>query len=510
MMVGAVAAGTRPEPGVQRTQAARTARAQTVPWWWPLAAIVALAAALRFSTLGLQSLWFDEAFTPVHVFTGSLGATLSHVAHTENTPPLWYLLEWAIIQLAGTGAVALRLLSALAGLATVPVVWAIGSELSGRRAAILAAALTATNPLFVWYSQEARAYALFVFFVALAMWCWLRAERDLSPRWLAGFAAASALALLSHYFAIFLVAPMALWLLRRRERLAVVAPALLAIAAVGGALVPLALAQGGHGAQWIGSWALVSRLEAIPQYYLTGYTGAALGHGIELAMALPLLAGIGFALWEGLSAQETRGALLALGLCVCGVGVPLLLVAFGADYLAPRNVIGAMIPLTAFLAVMIGARRTGWIGMALGGLAALAFAAICVDVDLTPRLQRGDWRGVAQALHGVPGRRVIATVHLGSAPLEYYLPSLHGVAANGSVLAREIDEVGYPPLSAEASTPPAPGFRLAARRNIEQLILFRFVSPAPHEVSVGTLREHQFTLEQGLPQVFATSAATGT
>ena len=79
----------------------------------------------------------------------------------------------------GTGEVALRLPSALAGIATVPVAWAIGRELAGRRAAAIAcAALVAVNPLFVWYSQEARAYGLFVFTAALAMLCFLRAERE--------------------------------------------------------------------------------------------------------------------------------------------------------------------------------------------------------------------------------------------------------------------------------------------------------------------------------------------
>ena len=51
---------------------------------------------------------------------------------------------------------------------------------------------------------------------------------------------------------------------------------------VGLALLPLIAAQGGHGTQWIGQWAVSSRLQAIPQYYLTGYSGAPLGHGIEL------------------------------------------------------------------------------------------------------------------------------------------------------------------------------------------------------------------------------------
>jgi 4-amino-4-deoxy-L-arabinose transferase-like glycosyltransferase len=475
---------------------------------WPLALLVVLAAALRFSTLGLQSLWFDEAFTPVHVFSTSLATTLSHVARTENTPPLWYVLDWAVIRVAGDGAVALRFVSALAGVATVPVMWAIGWELAGRRAAILAAALTATNPLFVWYSQEARAYALFAFFVALAMLCFLRAEREPTARRMAAFALSASLALLSHYFAVFLVVPMALWLLRRRERARTAVPAVIVIALVGAALVPLVLAQGGHGAQWIGHWALASRLEATPQYYLTGYTGSVLGHGIELAVALPLLAGVVFGLWQVLDARESRGAAIALALSACGFLAPLLLVVLGADYFAPRNLIGAMVPLTALLAVVIGARRTRWIGMLLGLLAALAFLAVSIDVDLRSRLQRGDWRGVARVLGASP-ERAIATVHLGSAPLEYYLPALHGVHTASTLRVREIDEVGYPPLSAAAADPPAAGFALVAREDVSGLLVYRFLASAPRSVSVAALRGHRMTLEQGRPEVLGARTQDG-
>ena len=149
-----------------------------LPAWWPLAALTLLAAALRLSTLHLQSFWYDEAFTPVHVLHPSLWATLRSFVHTENTPPLWYVIAWADSRVLGSGEIALRLPSALAGIATVPVAWAIGRELTGRRVtAIAAAALVAVNPLFVWYSQEARAYALFVLMAALAMLCFLRALR---------------------------------------------------------------------------------------------------------------------------------------------------------------------------------------------------------------------------------------------------------------------------------------------------------------------------------------------
>ena len=178
--------------------------------WGPLAGVLVLGAALRLSTLGLQSFWYDEAFTPMHVLHHGLAATLRSVAHTENSPPLWYLLAWLDVRLFGDGEVALRLPSALAGIATVAVAWAIGRELAGRRCALACAALVAVNPLFVWYSQEARVYALFALTCAVAMLCCLRARREPTRSRMAAFALSGALALLTHYFSAFLLAGMAL------------------------------------------------------------------------------------------------------------------------------------------------------------------------------------------------------------------------------------------------------------------------------------------------------------
>ena len=491
-----------------------TARARALPGWWPLAALVILAAALRFSTLGLQSFWYDEAFTPVHVLHPGLGATLHSVLHTENTPPLWYVLIWAWSRVFGTGAIALRLPSALFGVASVPVAWAIGRELEGpptrRATAIAAGAFVAVNPLFVWYSQEARAYALFVLMAALAMLCFLRALHEPTGRRLAAFAVSASLALLSHYFAAFLLAPMIVMLLlgdripglrgdRSREgedrgrgaRLLACG----AVVLVGLALLPLAFAQGGHGAQWIGQWALTSRLQAIPQYYLTGYMGAPLGHGIELLLALPIIAGLGWGLWSVLERREERGALIALTIAASGVLLPIVPIAFGADYLAPRNLVAAMIPVSALIAVVVTARRAGRTGTALAALIAVGALAITIDVDLSPRLQRGDWRGVADVLRGTANnKRVITTVELGAAPLEYYLPPLHNLARGASVTVSEIDETGYAPLKASAGSPPAPGFQLLSRDDVNGLIVYRFRSATPRTVSEATLRRHVITL----------------
>jgi mannosyltransferase len=484
-----------------------------LPSWWPLAAITILAAALRLSTLGQQSFWYDEAFTPVHVLRPGLIATLHNVVHTENTPPLWYLLEWAVSRVFGTGVVALRLLSALAGIATVPVAWLIGRELASRRVAIATATFVAVNPLFVWYSQEARAYGLFVLTVSLALLCVLRALREPSTRHLAEFATCASLALLSHYFAVFLLIPMVAWLLwslaptgpqrdgaprarpanpknLRRVLAAVATPAV-----VGLALIPLILAQGGHGTQWIGEWALGSRLEAIPQYYLTGYTGAALGHGIELLVALVLLAGFVYGLWCTLTPREERGALIALTVLAGGVLIPIMLAFGGVDYLAPRNLVAAMVPLSALLAIVIVAQRTGRVGVALAVLVALAFLALTIDIDLSPRLQRGDWSSVARVLQVAVPNHAIVTVQLGSAPLEYYLPVLHELAPGERVRISEIDETGYAPLRKGSESPPAPGFHLSERRDIHGLVVYRFTSTTPVAISAEALLGDAITEE---------------
>jgi 4-amino-4-deoxy-L-arabinose transferase-like glycosyltransferase len=499
-MSAAVGSGSAAGPASSASAAGATRIAVRLSAWWPLVALGLLATVLRLSTLDLQSFWYDEAFTPIHVLHPSLWATLRSVAHTENTPPLWYLLAWADSRVLGTGEVALRLPSALAGIATVPVAWAIGRELASRRAAIVCAALVAVNPLFVWYSQEARAYGLFVLMGALAMLCFLRVLADPTRSRMAMFALTGALALLTHYFAVFLLIPMALWLAWDGRTRRAALPALGVLALVGAALLPLISAQGGHGTQWIGRWPLSERLEAIPQYYLTGYSGAPLGHGVELLVALPILAALAlgsFRMTEP-SRERSKPGERRLAICVslaaCGVLIPIVLVAFGADYLAPRNLVAAMIPVTAAVAVLAVWPGTGRAGIALAVAIALAFLAISLDVDVSPRLQRGNWRDLAKALRDAPAERAITTVELGSAPLQYYIPGLHDLREGSSVLVREIDETGYAPLRASAGEPPAPGFHLLARLDVDGLIVYRFVSPVARVVSEATLRRHVITL----------------
>ena len=305
---------------------------------------------------------------------------------------------------------------------------------------------------------------------------------------MAPFALTGALALLSHYFAVFLLIPMALWLLWDPRTRRPALPAVAAIGVVGAALVPLILSQGGQNTQWIGEWALSSRLQAIPQYYLTGYSGQTLGHKAELLVALPILAGLALGLWR---MRERRGpqreALVALSIAGCGVLIPIALVAFGADYLAPRNLVGAMIPLAALIAMIVVWPGTGRAGIVLAALISLASLAVSIDIDRRANLQRENWRDLAADIAHGSSQRAITTVLFGSAPLEYYLPGFRPMREHSSIVVDEIDETSNGALPAAASRPPAPGFRLVARLHVDGLSAYRFTSAVPRRISEAAL-----------------------
>jgi mannosyltransferase len=496
--------------------------AARLPRWWPLAALTILAAALRLSTLDTQSFWLDEAFTPVGVLHSSLFATLREIPKTENTPPLWYVLVWADARILGTGEVALRLPSALAGIATVPVAWAIGRELAGERAALACAALVAVSPLFVWYSQEARAYGLFVLTAALAMLCFLRAQREPTRGHMAVFALTGSLALLSEYFAVFMLIGMALWLLWGRRTRAPALPAIAAIGIVGAALVPLIAAQGGRDTHWIAEWPLKERIEASAQYYLTGYSGLRPGTGVgevpkplshtaAVLVALLILAGVGLGVRRALERHQPRRAVLA-PLVIAGFGIlaPIFLAVLGADYLAPRNLVGAMIPLTALIAVLFVWPGTGRAGIAIATLLALVFLAISIAVDVSPNLQRENWRGLANDLvHGSSERAITAIDFYGSVPIEYYVPSFHRLHAGGSVLVNEIDVTNSGPVRVSGVQQPLPGFRLLGRVDVDGMLAYRFVSKLPQRLSEAAIAEAGHALTLGTNDVFVPAGATG-
>ena len=456
--------------------AARTSRAvrvASVPAEaWLLGGLVALGAVLRFATLGAQSYWFDEA-QAAHELHLSLGSMLSSMVAVETAPPLYFVLGWVWAHLFGTGEVALRSLSALAGVALIPLAYLCGRELVSRRAGLLAAAFVAVNPFMIWYSQEAREYMLVAALCAASLFWFLRAWRDPSGRHIAWWTLFSVLALLTHYFAGFLIAPEALWLLYiARNRASVVA--VVVIGVVGLALIPLLV----HHATasllgFITGTHLSTRVQEVPIAFALGppFDTSALRFGLIGAAVLAAL--VIFLVLGGADRDELRGVGVAAALAAVVLLVPLVLALLGEDYYIERALIPAWLLIAIIVAAACTTRRFRVPGSILAAVLLAVFAYGLIRIDTDAGYQRPDWRAVAQALGAPAGSRaVIVYDGLATDPLAVYLPGVPWKDPVGPVSVGEVDVVGYPWQTTAAPLPT--GVKLIATRRVDDSLVARF------------------------------------
>ncbi len=456
---------------------------------WILAAVTAIGALLRFAMLGTQSYWVDEAQAANELHL-SFGAMLHTIGTSEPNPPLFFVLGWLWTNLFGTAEAGLRSMSALAGTVVIPLAYLCGRELVSKRAGLAAAALVALNPFMIWYSQEAREYMLLAAFCAASLLFFARCLGSPGTRNLLWWALFSALAVLTHYFAVFLVGPEAVWLLyRARSRAAVVS--VLVVAVVQGALLPHFLNHASHPRDWIGAFPLAIRIKQVPVAFGLGtlYQSSIVNYGlIGAAVLVGLLIVL---LVVGAGERQLRGAGVAALLAAAVLLAPLALAALGRDYYIARALIPAWVPL----ALVVGAactvpvsrsRSVAYAGAALGVLLLAAFVYAQVRIDTHSQYQRPDWRGVAGALGAPAGVRAIIAYDgkFAEAPLTFYLP---GTAQAGAtpVSLGEVDVVGStwqaPPRRLPA------GVHLIGRRPVNGYLVDRFSVPAGWRLTAAQL-----------------------
>lgn len=132
-----------------------------------LVSIVALAAWVRLHDIGVRSLWYDEAISVSTVKLPWLDS-LETAWERGAGNMLFYLLLLRAWAWFGLTEPAVRGLSVLFGVLTIPLLFLLGARLFNRGTGLLAALLLSLHSLHVAYSQEARSYALLVLLLVLS------------------------------------------------------------------------------------------------------------------------------------------------------------------------------------------------------------------------------------------------------------------------------------------------------------------------------------------------------
>lgn len=197
-----------------------------IAWSLVLAAIL-LGTIIRFSGIESKSLWEDEimslAFATGHSYYPwyedrqtvynaehyraflSLAPTyfsqrLVSLLRTETQAPFYFFLLNLWLHLFGTSEAALRSLSVIASLSSIPLVYALGCRLASTEVGIYSAFIFSVAPFQVAFAQYNRPYALLGFFALLSALAAVRLCRgEGSWSWLLVYAFAAILGMYTHY-----------------------------------------------------------------------------------------------------------------------------------------------------------------------------------------------------------------------------------------------------------------------------------------------------------------------
>lgn len=166
---------------------------------WLIGALL-VATAARLPALGHQSLWWDEGITYTRIVL-PLESVVEDLLQVRDQTPSYYFLMRVWCTIFGTSEFSLRLLSAFCGIVTIPLAYRLGQVGAHKTRGVWAAWLLAVNPFHVWYSREARSYAMAILLVTCAMYYFLLGMRcNQRKHWLA-LTVVGGLAYATHYVA---------------------------------------------------------------------------------------------------------------------------------------------------------------------------------------------------------------------------------------------------------------------------------------------------------------------
>ena len=178
----------------------------TTPERLTLIIILVTGFCLRYYHVGFQSFWLDELYTVIGCDPGSSWkGLLDYLRHLDMHPPLFFVLEKIVLRFSGSSEPAARMLSVVSGTLGIWAIYLLGKEFYSRRLGLIAAAFTCINFYSIYYSQEARPYALVTLFATLSFLFLVRFIKTLKRKDCIFYAVFTLLMLYTHYFGIFVL-----------------------------------------------------------------------------------------------------------------------------------------------------------------------------------------------------------------------------------------------------------------------------------------------------------------
>jgi len=198
------------------TRPAIDANLATLVHYAALGAIILVGAYLRLTGLNRQSLWFDEIDVVVRAQRPFGTVLRTFVAEGENGP-LYNLMLAIWVRIAGVSEIAVRFPSAVAGTLAIPLIYLLARRLAGPTTGLLSAGLLAISPYHVWYSQEAKMYALIVLLALASSACLVEALERNRRIWWAAYAIITTLLFYTHVATVLVFVAQTLYVVVNRS-----------------------------------------------------------------------------------------------------------------------------------------------------------------------------------------------------------------------------------------------------------------------------------------------------
>ena len=169
--------------------------------------LVMLSLLWRLIRYGLNCpIWGDEAFIAVNFITRSFSELTGPLDHPQIVPAGFLWIEWLVSRLLGTGAMALRLLPLLFGMAAAVVFWRLAPRLVAKRFAMAGVLIFAASYYPVRHSVEVKSYSLDLLIALVLIWqAWVMCDKPTSmARWI-GFTLCGVVAVWFSYPSVFII-----------------------------------------------------------------------------------------------------------------------------------------------------------------------------------------------------------------------------------------------------------------------------------------------------------------